>query len=117
MVLTEAERDEIMEEELEECMGEDEDEDFHGSESGEEEFHGFESEEIEDDVEEAFHGFNSDEVEKALELQAIFRDNNGTNVERLAEVDMEQNTEITPERRQNLSPRERKKRKAAARAR
>ena len=117
MVLTGEERNEILEEETEECMEEGEDEAFHESESEEEEFHGFESEEIEDDVEEAFHGFNSEEVEKALELQAMFRENNGTNVEGLTEVDVGQDTDITPERRQNLSPRERKKRKAAARAR
>ena len=80
VVLMEAERDGILEEEPEEHTEEADDEVLHGSESDEEEFHRFESEEIEDDVEEAFHGFNSEEVEEALELQAIFRENNGTNV-------------------------------------
>ena len=117
VVLTGAERDGILEEENKERTEEAEDEDFHGSDSEEEEFHGFESEEIEDDGEEAFHGFNNEEVKEVLELQAIFRENNGTNAERLIEVDLEQNSDITPERRQNLSLRERKKRKAAARAR
>ena len=69
--------------------------------------------ESEDPAEEAFHGFEWEEVEEALELQAMMRENNA---ERLVEENMEPETEVSPKRRENLSPRERKKRKAAARA-
>ena len=70
-------------------------------------------EEFKEPVEEAFHGFEREEVEEALELQAIFRENNA---ERLAK-EIEPEIEILPKRSENLSPKERKKRKAAARAR
>ena len=69
--------------------------------------------ETEEPAEEVFHGFEREEVEEALELQAMFRENNA---ERLVEENMEPETEVSPKRRENLSPRERKKRKAAARA-
>ena len=69
--------------------------------------------ETEEPAEEVFHGFEQEEVEEALELQAMFRENNA---ERLVEENMEPETEVSPKRRENLSPRERKKRKAAARA-
>ena len=69
--------------------------------------------ETEEPAEEVFHGFEQEEEEEALELQAMFRENNA---ERLVEENMEPETEVSPKRRENLSPRERKKRKAAARA-
>ena len=68
----------------------------------------------EESAEEAFHGFEEEEVEEALELQAMIRANNA---ERVVEEVVEPEIEIAPNRRENLSPRERKKRKAAARAR
>ena len=80
-------------------------------------------EEIEEPVEEAFHGFEREEVEEALELQALIRENNAqrladdNNAERVVEVELEPEVEVSPIRRENLSPRERKKRKATARAR
>ena len=52
-------------------------------------------------------------MEEALELQAMMRENNA---ERLVE-DIEPEMEVPPKKKDNLSPRERKKRKAAARAR
>ena len=80
-------------------------EDFHDAE---EMLHGRELSE----TEEAFHGFGLEEVEEALELQAMFKANNE---EEVAEEVLE--TEVSPIRRENLSPKERRKRKAAARAR
>ena len=53
-------------------------------------------------------------MEEALELQAMMRENNA---ERLVEEDIEPEMEVPPKKKDNLSPRERKKRKAAARAR
>ena len=64
-------------------------------------------------AEEGFYGFEQEEVEEALELQAMMRENNA---ERLVE-DIEPEMEVPPKKKDNLSPRERKKRKAAARAR
>ena len=64
------------------------------------------------ETEEAFHGFGLEEVERALELQAKFgADNEKEATEEVLGV------EVPPIRRENLSPKERKKRKAAARAR
>ena len=84
-------------------------------------------EETAEPTEEVFHGFEQREVEEALELQAIFRENNverakqdevsGAGVSMEIEENVETVTEESLKRRENLSPRERKKRKAAARAR
>ena len=69
--------------------------------------------ETEEPAEEVFHGFEQEEVEEALELQAMFRENNA---ERLVEEIMEQEVEILPERRKNLSPRERKKKESCGKS-
>ena len=64
------------------------------------------------ETEEAFHGFELEEVEKALELQAKFgADNDKDATEEVL------GSEVSPSRRKNLSPKERRKRKAAAKAR
>ena len=64
------------------------------------------------DTEEAFHGFDLEEVERALKLQAVFGTRNEMDV---TEEVLE--SEVSPSRRKNLSPKERRKRKAAAKAR
>ena len=71
-------------------------------------------EETEEPAEEMFYGFEQREVEEALELQAIFRENNA---EREMEKDVDTESEESPKKREHLSPRERKRRKAVARAR
>ena len=83
-------------------------------------------EETAEPAEEVFHGFEQREVDEALELQAIFRENNveRTKQDKVPEIDLSMETEEivgteteeSPKRRENLSPRERKRRKAAARA-
>ena len=99
-VIPRAEINEIAEEDVIE-------EDFHDAE---EVLHGLELNE----TEKAFHGFGRDEVEEALELQALFRANNEREVtEEVSGAEIE----VSPIRRENLSPKERRKRKAAARAR
>ena len=95
----------------------------------EEAFHGFGLEEVEralelqakfgandeeeaTETEEAFHGFELEEVEKALELQAkVGADNDKDATEEVL------GSEVSLSRRKNLSPKERRKRKAAAKAR
>ena len=74
--------------------------------------------------EEAFYGFDLREVEEALELQAIFRGADAEEVEKeeasnvglgmenaeIEEIEIEE----SPKWKKNLSPKERRKRKAAA---
>ena len=126
-----AEIEEITEEEVVEEVFHDAEELLQGVELSdtEEAFHGFGGEELEralelqamfgaDDEEEAsetegaFHGFELEEVEKALELQAKFgADNDKDATEEVL------GSEVSLSRRKNLSPKERRKRKAAAKAR
>ena len=125
-----AEIEEITEEEFVEEVFHDAEELVQGLELSEtEDFHGFGVEEIERDLEleakfgvdneeeateteEAFHGFGLEEVERALELQAKF----GADNEKEATGEV-LSSEVSPSRRKNLSPKERRKRKAAAKAR
>ena len=76
--------------------------------------------------EEAFHGFDEREVEEALELQALFIENDSggareegrPNIELSLEIveNEEMETDQSVKKRKNYSHKERKKRKAAARA-
>ena len=71
------------------------------------------------DTEDAFHGFDLEEVERALKLQAEFGTGNEMDVtEEVLESEVSVlESEVSPSRRKNISPKERRKRKAAAKAR
>ena len=73
---------------------------------------GADNEEEATEMEEAFHGFELEEVERALELQAMFGVENDKDA-----TEEVLGSEVSPNKRKNLSPKERRKRKAAAKAR